>query len=47
MLGGLLLCIGHSVLAIEHMTAFYTGLGFIVLGVGCLKVTFRHGWRPL
>ena len=37
MLGGLLLCIGHSVLAIEHMTAFYTGLGFIVLGVGCLK----------
>ena len=37
MLGGLLLCIGHSVLAIEDMTAFYTGLGFIVLGVGCLK----------
>ena len=37
MLGGLLLCIGHSILAIEHMTAFYAGLAFIVLGVGCLK----------
>ncbi len=37
MIGGLLLCIGHSVLAIEHITAFYTGLAFIVLGVGCLK----------
>ena len=37
MIGGLLLCIGHSVLAIENITAFYTGLAFIVLGVGCLK----------
>jgi len=37
MIGGLLLCIGHSVLAIEHISAFYTGLAFIVLGVGCLK----------
>ena len=37
MLGGFLLCIGHSILAIEHITAFYTGLAFIVLGVGCLK----------
>jgi len=36
-LGALLLVIGHSVLAIEAMWAFYTGLVFIILGVGCLK----------
>jgi POT family proton-dependent oligopeptide transporter len=36
-LGAILLVIGHSVLAIELMWAFYTGLGFIILGVGCLK----------
>lgn len=35
--GAILLVIGHSVLAIEAMWAFYTGLGFIILGVGCLK----------
>ena len=35
--GGVLLLIGHSVLAIEHLTAFYAGLVFIVLGVGMLK----------
>lgn len=37
MLGGLLLCIGHGILAIDHIAAFYTGLGFIIAGVGCLK----------
>ncbi|MEM9918338.1 MAG: peptide MFS transporter [Bacteroidota bacterium] len=37
MLGGLLLCIGHGVLAIEALWAFYTGLAFIILGVGALK----------
>ena len=37
MLGGLLLCAGHGVLAVEALWAFYTGLGLIVLGVGCLK----------
>lgn len=37
MVGGLLLCIGHGVLAIDALWAFYTGLTFIVLGVGCLK----------
>ncbi|MGF1533538.1 MAG: peptide MFS transporter [Bernardetiaceae bacterium] len=37
MLGGLLLCIGHGVLAIEALWAFYTGLALIVLGVGGLK----------
>lgn len=36
-LGAVLLVIGHSVLAIEAMWAFYTGLCFIILGVGCLK----------
>ncbi|WP_282041269.1 peptide MFS transporter [Winogradskyella flava] len=36
-LGAILLVIGHSVLAIEAMWAFYTGLAFIILGVGCLK----------
>ena len=36
-IGGVLLLIGHSVLAIEHLTAFYAGLVFIVLGVGMLK----------
>tara|TARA_B100000470_G_scaffold214917_1_gene196716 strand:- start:1155 stop:2411 length:1257 start_codon:yes stop_codon:yes gene_type:complete len=37
MLGGALLVIGHSVLAINHIYAFYTGLIFIILGVGGLK----------
>ncbi|MBT8298320.1 MAG: MFS transporter, partial [Maribacter sp.] len=32
--GGILLVIGHSVLAIEEMWAFYSGLGFIIAGVG-------------
>lgn len=35
--GGILLVIGHSVLAIEEMWAFYSGLGFIIAGVGMLK----------
>lgn len=37
MLGGLLLCLGHGILAVEALWAFYTGLGLIILGVGCLK----------
>jgi POT family proton-dependent oligopeptide transporter len=37
MVGGLLLCAGHGILAIEALWAFYTGLALIVLGVGCLK----------
>lgn len=36
-IGGLLLCAGHTVLAIETMWAFYLGLLLIVLGVGMLK----------
>ncbi|WP_158840645.1 peptide MFS transporter [Polaribacter sp. L3A8] len=37
MLGAVLLSIGHGVLAIEQDWAFFTGLGFIIIGVGCLK----------
>ena len=37
MLGGGLLVLGHSILAIDNLTAFYVGLGFIILGVGGLK----------
>ncbi len=37
MLGGLLLCLGHGILAIENSWSFYTGLILIVLGVGGLK----------
>ncbi len=35
--GGILLCIGHTVLAFDAMWAFYTGIVFIILGVGGLK----------
>ena len=35
--GGILLVTGHSVLAVEQMWAFYTGLILIVMGVGMLK----------
>src|SRR5699024_216968 len=37
MWGAISLVIGHSVLAIEAMWAFYSGLAFIVIGVGMLK----------
>lgn len=35
--GGIILVAGHSILAIEEMWAFYTGLGLIIAGVGMLK----------
>ncbi len=35
--GAILLVVGHSILAVEQMWAFYTGLGFIIAGVGMLK----------
>lgn len=35
--GAVLLVIGHGILAVEAMWAFYTGLGFIISGVGMLK----------
>jgi POT family proton-dependent oligopeptide transporter len=37
LIGGVLLVAGHSILAIEEMWAFYTGLGLIIAGVGMLK----------
>jgi dipeptide/tripeptide permease len=37
MIGGFLLVAGHGILAIPSDTAFFTGLGLIILGVGCLK----------
>ena len=35
--GGILLVLGHSILAVETMWAFYTGLSLIIAGVGMLK----------
>jgi len=37
MLGGLLLCAGHGIMAIPSVPTFYTALVLIVLGVGLLK----------
>ncbi|WP_108868104.1 peptide MFS transporter [Aquimarina aquimarini] len=37
LVGGILLVAGHSVLAIEQMWAWYSGLGLIIAGVGMLK----------
>ncbi|RMG80661.1 MAG: MFS transporter [Bacteroidetes bacterium] len=37
LVGGLLLCLGHGILAITDLWAFYTGLILIILGVGALK----------
>jgi len=37
MLGAIILVLGHGTLAIEQDWAFFTGLGLIILGVGCLK----------
>ncbi|MGB3773706.1 MAG: peptide MFS transporter [Leeuwenhoekiella sp.] len=37
LIGGILLCIGHSILAFESEFSFYIGCFFIILGVGGLK----------
>ncbi len=37
LLGGILLCFGHGILAIPQDWAFFTGLTLIILGVGGLK----------
>ncbi|MDN3724274.1 peptide MFS transporter [Aequorivita sp. SDUM287046] len=37
LVGGILLVLGHGILSVEEMWAFYTGLGLIVAGVGMLK----------
>ncbi|SFZ93481.1 proton-dependent oligopeptide transporter, POT family [Flaviramulus basaltis] len=35
--GAIILCIGHGVLVMTDIWAFYTGLGLVILGVGLLK----------
>lgn len=37
LVGGILLVLGHGILSVEEMWAFYTGLGLIIAGVGMLK----------
>lgn len=37
LIGGIVLVIGHGILAVEEMWAFYSGLGLIIAGVGLLK----------
>ncbi len=37
LVGGILLVAGHSILAVEQMWAWYSGLGLIIAGVGMLK----------
>lgn len=36
-IGAILLTVGHGILAVDAIWAFYSGLGFIILGVGMLK----------
>lgn len=35
--GAIVLCLGHAVLVLTDIWAFYTGLGLVILGVGLLK----------
>lgn len=35
--GAIVLCLGHGVLVLTDIWAFYTGLGLVILGVGLLK----------
>jgi POT family proton-dependent oligopeptide transporter len=35
--GAIILCLGHGVLVLTDIWAFYTGLGLVILGVGLLK----------
>ncbi len=37
LLGAITLCIGHGVLIMTDIWAFYTGLGLVIVGVGLLK----------
>ena len=36
-IGGVLMCIGHFLLAFEPLPFFYSGLGFLIVGCGLLK----------
>lgn len=35
--GAIILCLGHGILAIDAVWAYYTGLGLVITGVGLLK----------
>ena len=35
--GAIILCMGHGVLAVDAVWAYYTGLGLVIAGVGLLK----------
>ncbi|MBU2951219.1 peptide MFS transporter [Tamlana agarivorans] len=35
--GAIILCLGHGVLVLTDIWAFYTGLGLVIIGVGLLK----------
>ncbi|MEP5339961.1 MAG: oligopeptide:H+ symporter [Algibacter sp.] len=37
LLGAIILCLGHGVLVMTDIWAFYVGLGLVILGVGLLK----------
>ena len=37
LVGGIVLVVGHGILAVEEMWAFYSGLALIIAGVGMLK----------
>ncbi len=37
LVGAIVLCLGHGVLVLTDVWAFYTGLGLVILGVGLLK----------
>ncbi len=37
LVGAIVLCLGHGVLAIDALWAYYTGLGLVISGVGLLK----------
>ncbi len=37
LIGAIVLCMGHGVLVLTDIWAFYTGLGLVILGVGLLK----------
>ena len=37
LVGAIILCLGHGVLAIDAVWAYYTGLGLVIAGVGMLK----------
>ena len=44
MLGAIILVLGHGTLAIDAGWAFFSGLGLIILGVGCFKNQIFQQW---